>query len=163
MLLYANIIFTAREPRNIYSVRNLTQTLLTMSCRTISIFQLTRKRKDLLPTSSLSFLEPFIGEISPRAWEIWDVVDKNGSGLHRGAIFVPKECYVVFTAELTSDNPPFERDYEIRLWELILDGWVAAGGSPSPCSMSASVELSTSRPVRRSLKSLVRNLPRRWT
>lgn len=97
--------------------------------KTISEFQLIRKKRDLLSRSTFDFMVPFVGSISPGDWEIWDIHDKiSDSFLHRYAVCIPQQAYVILNAELVDDEPPHTRTTEMRLWQLIEDNWNVAAG-----------------------------------
>lgn len=92
-------------------------------------FQLVRKKRAPLPASSFEFMVPFVGSISPGDWEIWDIHDKKSdSFLHRYAVCIPQQAYVILNAELVDDEPPYTRLTEMRLWQIIEDNWAAAAG-----------------------------------
>lgn len=95
--------------------------------KTIEGFQLVRHKREPLLGSVFHFIEPFVGDTSARDWEIWDVETKDGLFLHQYAVCVPKRAYLILNVMLVDTAPPYARETEMRLHELVAANWLATG------------------------------------
>lgn len=101
--------------------------------KTVAEYQLTRKQEDDFDSHTYAFMTPFLPGGLP-TWTPYGIAMSMSTGtlrqLHEYLVSLEAQAYIVATAFLHEPGKPEARRTEMRLSDMIVDSYIAAGGKP---------------------------------